>query len=108
MYDLRDVVVYLAQRIGLIPGRVWFGAAMAVNAALTAKQQRNFLRFLNGHGLRRYLVLDDFRRRSELTTAAAQEKPLIEPPCPASLSLQSSLHELCPLLTVSDLLNLFS
>jgi hypothetical protein len=42
MYDLRDVVFYLAQRVGLLHGRVWFGAAMAVNAALTAKQRRNF------------------------------------------------------------------
>jgi hypothetical protein len=63
MYDLRDVVVYLAQRIGLIPGRVWFGAGMAVNVSITAKQRRNFLRFLNRHGLKRYLVLDDFHRR---------------------------------------------
>ena len=63
MYDLRDVVVYLAQRFGLIPGRVWFGVGMAVNVSITAKQRRNFLRFLNRHGLKRYLVLDDFHRR---------------------------------------------
>jgi hypothetical protein len=51
-----DVVVYIAQSIGLIPGRVWFGSNMAVNAALTAKQRRNFLRFLNRHGLKRFPV----------------------------------------------------
>jgi hypothetical protein len=26
MFDLRDVVTYIAERVGLIPGRVWFGA----------------------------------------------------------------------------------
>jgi hypothetical protein len=51
MYHLQDVVVYLAQRVALIPGRVWFGAGMAVNVAITAKQRRNFLRFLHRHGL---------------------------------------------------------
>ena len=51
MYDLRDVVVYLAQRVGLVPGRVWFGAGMAVHVAITAKQRRNSLRFLHRHGL---------------------------------------------------------
>ena len=71
MYDLRDVVVYLAQRIGLIPGRVWFGAAMAVNAALTAKQRRNFLRSLNRRGLGRFLVFDDFRRCCGVADRAA-------------------------------------
>jgi hypothetical protein len=72
MYDLRDVLVYLAQRVGLIPGRVWFGGGMAVNVSITAKQRRNFLRFLNRHGLKRYLVLDDFHRRPELTCAAPE------------------------------------
>ena len=47
MYDLRDVVVYLAQRVGVLHGRDWFGVGMAVNAALTANQRRNFLRFFN-------------------------------------------------------------
>jgi len=54
--EAMDVVVYIAQSIGLIPGRVWFGSNMAVNAALTAKQRRNFLRFLNRHGLKRFPV----------------------------------------------------
>ena len=35
MFDLRDVVTYLAQRVGLLHGRVWFGAGNAVNATLT-------------------------------------------------------------------------
>jgi hypothetical protein len=59
MFDLRDVVTYLAQRVGLLHGRVWFGAGNAVNATLTAKQRRNLLRFLNRRGLR-FLVFDDF------------------------------------------------
>jgi hypothetical protein len=63
MFDLRGVVTYFAQRVGLIQGRVWFGAGNAVNVTLTAKQRRNFLRFLNRHGLKRYLVFDDFYRR---------------------------------------------
>ena len=62
MFDLRDVMTYLAQRVGLIPGRVWFGAGNAVNATLTAKQRRNLLRFLNRHGLKRLLVLDNLHR----------------------------------------------
>jgi len=63
MFDLRDVVAYLGMRIGLYSGMIWFGAGMAINAKLTANQRRNFLRFLNRHELRRFLVLDDFRRR---------------------------------------------
>ena len=43
MYNLRDVGVYLAQRVGLLHGRVWFGAGMAINTALTANQRHNFL-----------------------------------------------------------------
>jgi hypothetical protein len=53
MFDLRDVVTYLAQRVGRIHGRVWFGDGNAVNVTLTAKQRRNFQRFLNRHGLKR-------------------------------------------------------
>jgi hypothetical protein len=62
MFYLRDVVTYLAQRVGLLHGRVWFGAGNAVNATLTAKQRRNFLRFLNRHGLKRFLVVDNLHR----------------------------------------------
>ena len=65
MFDLRDVVTYLAQRVGLLHGRVWFGAGNAVNATLTAKQRRNLLRFLNRRGLKRFLVLDDFHRNGK-------------------------------------------
>lgn len=39
MFDLRDVVTYLAQRVGLSYGRIWFGAGYAINATLTAKQR---------------------------------------------------------------------
>jgi hypothetical protein len=63
MYDLHDVVCYIARRIGTINGRVWFGAGSAINAKLTATQRRNFLRFLNRHELKRYLVFDDFHKR---------------------------------------------
>ena len=62
MFDLRDVVTYLAQRVGLLHGRVWFGAGNAVNATLTFKQRRNLLRFLNRHGLNRLLVVDNLHR----------------------------------------------
>ena len=65
MFDLRDVVTYLAQRVGLLHGRVWFGAGNAVYATLTAKQRRNLLRFLNRHGLKRFLVVDDFHKRGQ-------------------------------------------
>ena len=54
-YNLRCESSYIAIRIGLIPGRVWFGSGMAVNVAITAKQRRNFLRSLNRRGLRRFL-----------------------------------------------------
>ena len=37
MFDLRDAVTYIARRVGLIPGWVWFGAGKAINAKLTAK-----------------------------------------------------------------------
>ena len=60
---LRDVVTYIAKRVGLIPGRVWFGAANAINAKLTAQQRRNFLRFLNYHELKQFLVFDDFHKK---------------------------------------------
>ena len=36
---------------------------MAVNAALTAKQRRNFLSFLNRQWLKRFLVFDDFHKK---------------------------------------------
>jgi hypothetical protein len=32
---------------------------------LTAKQRRNLLRFLNRHGLKRFLVVDDFHKRGQ-------------------------------------------
>jgi hypothetical protein len=41
MFDLREVVAYIAKRVGLIPGRVWFGAAAAINVILTAQERRN-------------------------------------------------------------------
>lgn len=63
MFDLRGVVTYIAKRAGLIPGRVWFGAGNTINVRLTGKQRRNFLRFLNRHELKQFLVLDDFGRR---------------------------------------------
>jgi hypothetical protein len=40
MHDLREVVVYLAQRVGLIPGRVWFGAGMAGESAAGANAKK--------------------------------------------------------------------
>jgi hypothetical protein len=36
---------------------------MAVNSALTERQRRNLLRFLNRRGLKRYLVFDDFHKK---------------------------------------------
>ena len=63
MYDLHDVVRYLSMRIGMRSGRIWFGAGSAINAQLTRTQRRNFLRFLNRHELKRYLVLDDFNKK---------------------------------------------
>ena len=59
MFDLPDVVTYVAKRVGLIPGRVWFGAGNVINAKLSANQRRNFLSFLNRHELKRFLVFDD-------------------------------------------------
>jgi len=58
------VVTYLAQGVGLLHGRVWFGAGNAVNVTLTAKQRPNLLRFLNRHGLKRFLVVDTLHRDS--------------------------------------------
>lgn len=68
MFDLRDVVTYLGTRVGLIPGLIWFGAGSAINAKLTATQRRNFLRFLDRHELRRFLVLDDFHKKQPAST----------------------------------------
>jgi hypothetical protein len=42
MFNLRDVVTYIAKRVGLIPGRIWFGGN-GINVKLTAQQRRNFL-----------------------------------------------------------------
>ena len=63
MFYLRDVVTYIAKRVGLIPGRVWIESGNRINVKLTAQQRRNFLRFLNRHELKRFLVFDDFGRR---------------------------------------------
>jgi hypothetical protein len=63
MFDLKPVVFYIVQRVGLMRDRVWFGAGSAINAKLTATERRNFLRFLNRHGRRRYLVLDDLHKK---------------------------------------------
>ena len=69
---------------------------MAVNATLTSKQRRNSLRFLNCHGLRRYLFAGD--RNSLLLRSGGH--------CRSSraaltlLSLHSSPHKLRPYLTV--------
>jgi hypothetical protein len=54
MFYLRDVVTYSAKRVGLIPGRVWFGSGNTINVKLTGRQRRNFLRFLNRHELKRF------------------------------------------------------
>lgn len=59
MFDLREVVTYIAKRMGLIPSRVWFGAGNTFSVKPTAQQGRNFLRFLNRHELKRFLVLGD-------------------------------------------------
>lgn len=69
MFDLRGEVNYLAPRVGMTTGRIWFGAGNAVNATLTAKQRHNFLRFLNRHELRRFLVLDDFHKKQSASIA---------------------------------------
>jgi hypothetical protein len=45
MFYLRDVVTYIAKRVGLIPGRVWFGAGNTINVKLTAKQGTTFYVF---------------------------------------------------------------
>ena len=63
MFDLREVMTYTAKPVGLIPGRVWFGAGNTFSKKLTAHQRRNFLRFLNRHELKRFLVLDDFHKK---------------------------------------------
>lgn len=57
---------YIAKRVGLIPGRAWVGAAAAINMTRTGNQPRNFLRFLNRHDLRCFLVFDDFGRRARV------------------------------------------
>ena len=62
MFDLRGVVNYLAQRVGMTTGRIWFGAGNAVNVTLAAKQRRKLLRFLNRYGLKRLLVVDNLHR----------------------------------------------
>jgi ABC-type iron transport system FetAB ATPase subunit len=64
MFYLRDVVTYIAKRIGLIPGRVWFESGNRINVKMTAQQRRNFLRFLNRHELKQFLVFDDSTRFS--------------------------------------------
>jgi hypothetical protein len=83
MFDLRGAVNYLGQRVGLTRGRIWFGAGNAVNVSLTAKQRRNFLRFLNRHGLKRFLVVDNLHRdgRSTLRIGAGPipGRPEIDP-----------------------------
>lgn len=58
MFDLRDVATYIAKRVGLTPGRIWFGAGNAINAKITAQQRRNYR-----HELKRFLVFDDFHKR---------------------------------------------
>ena len=63
MFELWDVVTYVAKRVGLIPGRIWFGAGAAINMTLTGYQRRNFLHFLNRHNLSYYLVFGDFHRK---------------------------------------------
>jgi hypothetical protein len=77
MFDLKAVVVYICQRVGMSAGRVWFGAGMAINAKLTATQRRNFLRFLNRHNLRHYLVLDDFHKKQPVRPCVGND-----PACP--------------------------
>jgi hypothetical protein len=56
-------VTYIAKRVGLIPGRVWFSSGNGFNVKLTAQQRRNFLRFLSRHELKQFLVLDDFHKK---------------------------------------------
>lgn len=63
MFDLREVVTYIAKRMGLIPSRVWFGAGNTFSVTLTAQQRCKFLRFLNRHELKPFLVLDAFHKR---------------------------------------------
>ena len=63
MFNLRGVVTYIAKRVGLIPGRVWFESGNRINVKLTAQQRRNFLRFLNRHELKHFLVFDDFPKK---------------------------------------------
>jgi hypothetical protein len=76
VFDLRDVLTYLAQRVGLIPGLVWLGAGNAVNVSLTAKQRRNLLRFLHRHGLKWYMLLDDFHKRQPGARKSSRESGL--------------------------------
>jgi hypothetical protein len=38
-------------------------AANGINAKMTAQQRRNFLRFLNRHELKQFLVFDDFHKK---------------------------------------------
>lgn len=47
----------------IIPGRVWFGGGNTFSVRLTARQRRNFLRFLNRHDQKRFLAFDDFHKK---------------------------------------------
>jgi hypothetical protein len=62
MFDLRDVAAYIAKRVACPRAGFVAEPATRFNAKLTANERRNFLRFLNRHELKRFLVLDDFRR----------------------------------------------
>jgi hypothetical protein len=44
MFDLRDVVTYIARRVGLIPRRVWLGARNTFNMSLRARASQCFPR----------------------------------------------------------------
>jgi hypothetical protein len=102
MFDLRDVATYMAKRVGLTPCRVGFGAGNAINAKLTAQQRRNFLRFLNRHELKRFLVSDDFHKRQleganhrEQTRKSGQQGHYLRwPDLPGNLR-QNKLGRLC-------------
>jgi hypothetical protein len=83
-------IEFFAQRVGLIQGRVWFGAGNAVNVILTAKQRRSLLRFFRRHGLKQYLVLDGARLRRRARPARLSDRlhcERISTTCPSSPSI---------------------
>ena len=62
MFDLRDIVAYIAKRVGLIPVR--YGSKLAIRLTCPSRPGSGAisLRFLNRHELKRFLAFDDFHK----------------------------------------------